>query len=130
MSGPTFVGDNLDSPAQPLPEPPLLFVTYWFDSREQVVAEGIVIDEQPSIQRWIAPPEVYLDGAPAPASWSGWCYPLPAGPHEIEVRAPCPARLSVNVTPTAQVAVVYRAKLRFRSDASGEPEGTGTLTQA
>ena len=130
MSGPAFVGDDLDSPAQSLPGPPLLLVTYWFDSRDQMVAGGKVIDEQPSVAGWIDAPEVYLDGAPVPASWSGWCYPLPVGPHEIEVRSFRPARLSMAITSTANVTVVYRAKLRFRSDSAGEPQGTGTLTLA
>jgi hypothetical protein len=128
MTGPTFVGDDLDSPEQPLPETPLLFVVYWFQSWERVVADGKVIDETFTSNRWIDAPEVYLDGAPVPASWSGWCYPLPVGPHEIEVRSPLSARLTFTVTPTANVTVVYRAKLRFRSGSDAEPEGGATLT--
>jgi hypothetical protein len=127
VSGPTFIGDDLDWPAQLLPDGPLLFVTYWFDSREQKIIDGKVLDEDFSVRRWIPAPEVYLDGEPVPASWSGWCYPLPVGPHEIEVRSPHPARLTVTVTSLANVTVIYRAKLRFRSDSPNTPTGTGTL---
>jgi hypothetical protein len=130
VTGPIFVGDDLDSPAQPLPETPLLFVVYWFDSRELLVADRKAIGDTISIRRWIAAPEVYLDDERVPASWSGWCYPLLPGPHEIEVRSPRPARLTFTVTSLANVTLIYRAELRFHGDSPGGPDGEATLIES
>jgi hypothetical protein len=114
-----MTGAFLDGGAR-VPAPPAgygaLVVTYWFDSAVDLVRDGVVVDDQPNWDTWIEPPVVQLDGVPVAASWARWWYPLPSGPHEIEVTGPVPAAGRVEVDEGAVVSLAYRANLRLRKD--------------
>src|SRR5690606_3174914 len=67
---------------------------------------------------WTSPPTVRIAGRPAPASWSTWWYPVPAGPHDIEVTEPASARLRVQVVAGRTHYVHCRARIRVVRDRS------------
>jgi len=113
-----FVGD--DPHLGKLPEPPgglgALVCQYWFDSKLEVVRGDRVIYSRSNYNVWVPPPVVLVDGRKVRASWSGWWLPMRAGPHEIEVCEPVPARLRVELTAGTNHQLRYRVNLRIRKD--------------
>jgi hypothetical protein len=119
----------------PVPAPPpghgAVVLTLWFDSTVELGTDDRVVDERPNYDIWIPAPVVRIDGVPVPVSWARWWYPLPAGPHEVEVARPVAATRRVQLADGVTVALAYRARLRIRKDATDTrvlgQGGTATL---
>ncbi len=108
-----------------------LLLTCWFVSKVELTSGGAVVNDRPNYETWVDPPEVRIDGEPVRASWSSWWYPLPPGPHHVEIGSPAPASTRVEVTGGDNTLVFYRADLRIQKDAADtevlERRGTGSL---
>ena len=131
---PVFVGDDPRTPAWPVPDEPGLLIAYWFCTVDAWRPEGTGWrNDIGSWRTWIARPEVSIDGMPVAAGWSGWWYPVPPGPHLVEVRSPAPATRRVNVPAKGRPLLAYRAYLSFCVDVGTDTVlamgGTASLTQ-
>ena len=60
------------------------------------------------------PPVATIDGRPVTADWAARWYPLPPGRHTVEVTAPVPASLDVEIAAGVAVTARYRARLATR----------------
>lgn len=113
VTTPDFVGDYpqaTDLPRLPAGHGAIL-CRYSFDSKVDVERPGRPTYTEFNHGIWVPPPVVHIDGREVRASWSGWWYPLPSGPHQIEVREPVAATLRVEVTPGATHWLRYRVDL-------------------
>lgn len=134
---PKFLGDHLDRALPALPTPTALWgaivVVYWFRSHIKIFNDGRLEDEEFNLTRWTDPPDARIDRLSVPASWSGWWYPLPEGPHRLEIRAPgaTASVLNVNVAAGTTQRFLYRAEVTYHVDLQTDEvfdvSATGTL---
>ncbi|MEV4202672.1 hypothetical protein [Micromonospora globbae] len=109
-----FLGDA-DAPPPP-PGHGVLVVTFHFTSKVELYRSGMLLRDRPNWDIWVPPPVLTVDGQPVRASWSTWCYPLPAGPHQVDVREPAAAGRRVEVVAGEAHRLRYDASVTIRKD--------------
>lgn len=116
----TFVGSFLGDDATTTPALPdgygAVVVRYWFTSHVELRSAEQVVNDRPNYDIWVPPPVLLVDRQPARASWSTWCYPLPAGDHEIAVTEPAPATRQVHLAPGTVEHLDYKVTIVYEKD--------------